>query len=70
MVALILALNVVLDPIITSTNVLCNGVLAIIFERVWLFISNSKDNEHSPAPTLTIEYPYTREEAEARSAKK
>jgi Na+/H+-dicarboxylate symporter len=70
MVALIIALNVVLDPIITSTNVLCNGTLAIIFERIWLFISGAKGNEHSNSPTLTIEYPYTREEAEARSAKK
>lgn len=70
MVALIIALNVVLDPIITSTNVLCNGTLAIIFERVWLFISGSKDSEHSNSPTLTIEYPYTREEAEARTVRK
>jgi Na+/H+-dicarboxylate symporter len=68
MVALIIALNVVLDPIITSTNVLCNGTLAIIFERVWLFISGAKDDEHSNSATLTIEYPYTREEA--RSTKK
>ncbi|MES2607931.1 MAG: cation:dicarboxylase symporter family transporter [Pseudomonadota bacterium] len=70
MIALIIALNVVLDPIITSTNVLCNGVLAIIFERVWLYISGSKDSENSNPPALTIEYPYTREEAEARSVKK
>lgn len=68
MVALIIALNVVLDPIITSTNVLCNGILAIIFERIWLLISGSKDtNEQTPVP-LTIEYPYTRQEA--RSSKK
>lgn len=65
MVALIIALNVVLDPIITSTNVLCNGALAIIFERIWLFISSGTIEQ---APTLTIEYPYTREEA--RSTKK
>ncbi len=38
MTALIIALNVVLDPIITSTNVLCNGALAIVFERLWLWI--------------------------------
>ncbi|MES2253028.1 MAG: cation:dicarboxylase symporter family transporter [Pseudomonadota bacterium] len=68
MIALIIALNVVLDPIITSTNVLCNGVLAIIFERVWLFISRSKEFTSPKPPTLTIEYPYTREEA--RSVKK
>jgi len=68
MIALIIALNVVLDPIITSTNVLCNGVLAIIFERVWLFISGSKEFMSPKPPALTIEYPYTREEA--RSAKK
>lgn len=68
MVALIIALNVVLDPIITSTNVLCNGSLAIIFERLWLFILGSKDNDESSPASLTIEYPYTREEA--RSSKK
>ncbi len=38
MTALIIALNVVLDPIITSTNVLCNGGLAIVFERLWIYI--------------------------------
>jgi Na+/H+-dicarboxylate symporter len=65
MVALMFALNVVLDPIITSTNVLCNGSLAIIFEHVWLFISTGKTAPDVKKSTLTIEYPYTREEARA-----
>lgn len=35
MIAIILALNVLLDPIITSTNVMANGALCRVFERVW-----------------------------------
>lgn len=35
MIAIILALNVVLDPIITSTNVMANGALCRVFEKVW-----------------------------------
>lgn len=36
MIATILAFNVLLDPIITSTNVLANGILCRVFEMVWL----------------------------------
>ena len=36
MIALILAFNVILDPIITSSNVMANGALCRVFERVWL----------------------------------
>ena len=35
MIAIILAFNVVLDPIVTSMNVLCNGALCRVFELVW-----------------------------------
>ncbi len=35
MIAIILALNVVLDPLITSSNVMANGALCRVFERVW-----------------------------------
>jgi Na+/H+-dicarboxylate symporter len=35
MVAIILAMNVVLDPLITSANVMANGALCRVFERVW-----------------------------------
>ena len=35
MIAIILALNVVLDPLITSTNVMGNGALCRVFEKVW-----------------------------------
>lgn len=36
MIAIILALNVILDPIITSANVIGNGALCKLFERIWL----------------------------------
>ena len=35
MIAIILALNVFLDPLVTSCNVMANGALCRIFERVW-----------------------------------
>jgi len=35
MIAIILAFNVILDPIITSSNVMANGALASVFEKVW-----------------------------------
>ncbi len=35
MIAIILALNVFLDPLITSCNVVANGALCRVFERVW-----------------------------------
>lgn len=35
MIAIILAFNVILDPIITSGNVVANGGLAKIFEKIW-----------------------------------
>lgn len=38
MIAIILALNVLLDPLITSTNVLANGALCRVFERIWVRI--------------------------------
>jgi len=38
MVAIILAFNVVLDPIVTASNVLCNGALCRVYEKVWLKI--------------------------------
>lgn len=37
MIALILALNVILDPLVTGCNVLANGALCRTFERVWTF---------------------------------
>lgn len=35
MIAIILAFNVILDPLITCTNVVANGALCRVFERVW-----------------------------------
>jgi hypothetical protein len=36
MIAIILAFNVILDPLITCSNVMANGALCRIFERTWL----------------------------------
>jgi Na+/H+-dicarboxylate symporter len=36
MIAIILAFNVILDPLITCSNVVANGALCRIFERTWL----------------------------------
>ncbi len=38
MIAIILALNLVLDPLITSCNVMANGALCRVFEKVWTFV--------------------------------
>ena len=35
MIAIILAVNVILDPLVTCTNVVANGALCRVFERVW-----------------------------------
>ncbi len=45
MIAIILALNVFLDPLITSCNVLANGALCRVFERIWTYIQAKR-----PAP--------------------
>jgi Na+/H+-dicarboxylate symporter len=63
MTALIIALNVVLDPLITSSNVLANGALAILFEKVWLFIRPHETNTSGHHEKLIIEDPFTRERA-------
>ena len=38
MIAMILAFNVILDPLITCSNVVANGALCRIFERTWAFV--------------------------------
>ena len=46
MIAIILAFNVILDPLVTSSNVLANGALCRIFERAWTLIySNPKTTQ-------------------------
>jgi len=52
MIAIILALNVVLDPLITSTNVMANGALCRVFEKVWNIVPpllryTSRAQEHT-----------------------
>ncbi len=38
MIAIILAFNVILDPLVTSSNVVANGALCRAFERVWCMV--------------------------------
>jgi Na+/H+-dicarboxylate symporter len=38
MIAIILAFNVILDPLVTCSNVVANGALCRLFEKVWLAI--------------------------------
>jgi Na+/H+-dicarboxylate symporter len=47
MIAIILAFNVILDPLITSCNVIANGALCRVYERVWLKITHFL-KENSP----------------------
>jgi hypothetical protein len=39
MLAIILGFNVILDPLVTSSNVMANGALCRIFEKTWLWIT-------------------------------
>lgn len=49
MIAIILAFNVILDPIVTSSNVMANGALCRIFEKVWIrFIEKIARRRVSP----------------------
>lgn len=42
MLAILLAINVFFDPIITAANVMANGFLCQIFEQVWVFMNGKK----------------------------
>ena len=42
MIAIILAFNVILDPLVTSSNVMANGALCRVFEKLWIRISGCK----------------------------
>lgn len=46
MIAIILGFNVILDPLITCSNVIANGALCRIFEKVWtLSLQNTPSTE-------------------------
>ncbi len=47
MIAMILAFNVILDPVITCANVVANGALCQIFEKVWRFVSTREQPSFS-----------------------
>jgi Na+/H+-dicarboxylate symporter len=49
MIAIILAFNVVLDPLVTATNVIANGALCRVFEKVWLKFFLKKEFKKSPS---------------------
>jgi Na+/H+-dicarboxylate symporter len=53
MIAVILALNVILDPVVTSTNVMANGALCKIFEDVWLGFQKISDRLSSKKLSLS-----------------
>ncbi len=46
MIALILAFNVILDPLVTSSNVIANGALCRIFEKVWNLLAGKDITKH------------------------
>ena len=54
MIAIILALNVVLDPIVTSCNVVANGALCRVFEVVWNK-GISKEHQSEEAKPITLQ---------------
>ena len=45
MIAIILAFNVILDPVITASNVVANGALCQIFEKVWRGVARRFDRQ-------------------------
>ena len=40
MIAMILAFNIILDPLITCSNVVANGALCRVFEKNWIKLLN------------------------------
>ena len=44
MSSVLLALNILLDPFITSSNVIANGALCVIFEKIWLKVQKVHAN--------------------------
>lgn len=52
MIAVVLAFNVILDPIITSSNVMANGALCKIFENVWGRITSILSTKDSIAKAV------------------
>lgn len=54
MIALILALNVIFDPIITSCNVMANGALCRVFERVWQKITGRLPLSYTSQRTTVV----------------
>jgi hypothetical protein len=50
MIAIILAFNVILDPIITCANVVANGALCLLFERVWIYLTKHLPSTSSTKP--------------------
>jgi len=49
MIATILAFNVILDPLITCTNVIANGALCRIFEKTWFLSMKIKNRKNVPS---------------------
>lgn len=47
MIAIILALNMLLDPLITSSNVMANGALCRVFEKIWFNILTKSSQQEA-----------------------
>jgi Na+/H+-dicarboxylate symporter len=54
MIGIILALNVFLDPIVTSSNVMANGALCRVFEKVWRRFQGSEVETTKSKPPIKI----------------
>lgn len=67
MIAIILALNIVLDPLITASNVAANGGLAVIFEALWIRINGISLNDHSFKTKHLMDFPYTVKDAQSKN---
>lgn len=52
MIAIVFALNVILDPIVTSSNVIANGGLARVFEIVWSKIHKMRKSKVKPSEDM------------------
>ncbi|MFI5205648.1 MAG: cation:dicarboxylate symporter family transporter [Candidatus Paceibacterales bacterium] len=55
MIAIILALNVILDPLVTSSNVMANGAICRILERVWDWLEAFLNNVIKGARKINVD---------------
>ena len=49
MISILLTLNMLFDPVVTSSNVMGNSALCVLFERVWGFVLKIMLSQQQPA---------------------